>query len=218
MPGPWSDRHRGSRRHDQHDPRHHHRPAGPTGALSCRGRSRGAACNRRPAPANSNRACHAPTIFTHGLHLQDAGSARQHLSGRVPRRGSLRRVRPGPDRPQMRRRRTGLFPSRDPRAACARISGELAAVRPPVAGPPSGAAPHASRSLVHHRQFSVRARRAAATRLPVAHRWHDCRFPLVRWHRTRNGAGKSTTIRLDPPPLRMLRRSGGARPPGPSRR
>ena len=39
------------------------------------------------------------------------------------------------------------------------------------------------------------ARRAVATRLPPTG-WHGCRFPLVRQHRTRNGAGKSTAIEL----------------------
>jgi hypothetical protein len=39
------------------------------------------------------------------------------------------------------------------------------------------------------------AMRAAATRLPPTG-WHGCRFPLVRWHRARSGAGKFTTMRV----------------------
>ena len=125
--------------------------------------------------------------------LEDAGIAQQHLSGRVPGRGSLPRARPGPDRPQMRRRRAGLFPGRDPRPHARGSVREPAAARPPAAGPPGGAAPHASRSCIRAgRQPRWRTRkchglaalpsvfcpprRAVATRLSPT-RWHGCRFP-----------------------------------------
>ena len=39
---------------------------------------------------------------------------------------------------------------------------------------------------------SCPARRAVAIRLSPTG-WHGCRFPLVRWHRMRNGAGKPVT-------------------------
>src|SRR5262245_42546085 len=39
------------------------------------------------------------------------------------------------------------------------------------------------------------ARRAVATRLSPT-KWHGCQFSLVRGHRTRNGIGKTTTMRV----------------------
>jgi len=39
---------------------------------------------------------------------------------------------------------------------------------------------------------SCPARRAVATRRSPT-RWHDCRFPLIRQRKTRNGAGKPVT-------------------------
>ena len=50
-------------------------------------------------------------------------------------------------------------------------------------------------------QLSCPARRAVATRLSPTG-WQNCRFPLVRRHRTRNGTGK---------PVTGLRRSSGRR-------
>jgi hypothetical protein len=55
------------------------------------------------------------------------------------------------------------------------------------------------------------ARRAAATHLPLTG-WHGCQFSLLRRHRMRNGAGKSTTMRviagLDGPTSGMVRVNG----------
>jgi len=105
-------------------------------------------------------ACLVGVILNVARSQQDASIAQQHLSGRVQRRGSLPRVRPGPDRPQMRRRRAGLFPGPDPRPHARGSLRELAAVRPPVAGPPNGAAPHASRSCIQCRPGGPDGRRA----------------------------------------------------------
>ncbi len=156
-------------------------------------------------------ACLAGVIVDVARSHQDARyrtAAPQRLSGRVPGRGSVPRVRPGPDRPQMRRRRAGLFPGRDPRPhACGSVRG-LAAVRPPVAGPPGGAAPHASRSCIQCRPCRPpdggRARchglaaspvsflpgQAGSMHPPVAYRVARLPVSLVRRDRTRNGAGQ----------------------------
>lgn len=45
------------------------------------------------------------------------------------------------------------------------------------------------------RELFCPARWAIATR-PSPTGWHSCRFPLVRRHRTRNGAGKTTMMRV----------------------
>jgi hypothetical protein len=84
-------------------------------------------------------ACLAGAILDVARSQQDAGIAQQHLSGRVPRRG------------------------RDPRPHARGSVRELAAVRPPAAGPPSGAVPHASRSCIQCRPGSPMADARKAT-------------------------------------------------------
>ena len=135
------------------------------------------------------------------------------VSGRVPRRGSLPRVQPGPDRPQMRRRRAGLFLGRAPQPHARGSVRELAAVRPPVADPPNGAALHASRSCIQCRPGSPDGRRAQCHGLaappvsflpsqtgsshpPVAYRMARLPVPLVRRHRMRSSVGKTTAVRV----------------------
>ena len=53
-----------------------------------------------------------------------------------------------------------------------------------------------SRCVMTLRQCSVQpARRPVATRLSPTGR-HGYRFPLVRWRKTPNGTGKTTTMRM----------------------
>ena len=84
----------------------------------------------------------------HPTPVEDAYAGLAWLAGHAAELG----IDPGrvacPDQPQMRRRRAGLFPGRDPRPRARGSVREMAAVRPPVAGPPGGAAPSASRSCI----------------------------------------------------------------------
>lgn len=83
-------------------------------------------------------------IFDVTRGQQDAGIGRQYLGRQVPRRGSL----PRPARSGPASNERGRFPPGPliPGGVPAGRSGSWPPDRPPGAGPPGGAAPHASRS------------------------------------------------------------------------